>query len=237
MLSRPALKRRDLGVGALALGATMVIGVGPAAASGIPPSGFMPFTARRSEGELGYHQVRFSRSGGQLTVDTEIMLRVRLGFITVFRYTHENREIWMDGRLMFMESRTDDDGDRFQVSARATDEGLRVTGSGGDYIAPAGTIPGSYWNIDMLDRPEVLHTQRGELTPIDTRFLGRQTISAGPRRIAARHHRIIGPTLEIDVWYSDADQWVKLAVDIRGSRLEYDLQPGGPGAPNLLTTG
>ena len=192
MPPHPALARRDLGLAALALGTTMVVGARPAAARGIPPSGVMPFTARRSEGDLGYHQVRFSRSGDRLTVDTEIMLRVRFGFITVFRYTQENREIWVDGRLISMESRTDDNGDRFEVSARAAEDGLRVTGSGGDYIAPADTIPGSYWNIAMLDRPEVLHTQNGELTPIDTRFLGRQTVAAGPPPNPARHHRIIG---------------------------------------------
>jgi hypothetical protein len=232
-----ALGRRDLARGALAFAALSGLGTRPAAARGIPPSNLIPFTALREDSELGQHRVRFARSGGRLTVDIDIALEVKIGFITVFRYSHRGHEEWRDGRLISMETRTDDDGEEFRVDARATSEGLRVTGSGGDYLAPAETIPGSYWNIALLDRPEVLNSQKGELTPIDTRFLGSENISAGPRRITADHHRIIGPTLVIDVWYNDADQWVKLAADIRGSRLEYVLQPGGPGFPNLLGAG
>ena len=233
----PTLGRRDVGLGALALGTTLLVGSRPTSARGIPPSGTIPFTARRTEGELGYHRVTFEQASERLVVTTEIMFRVRLGFIPVFRFTHQSQEIWSGGRLISMESQTDDNGDEYQVSAQATASGLRVTGSGGNYTAPADTMPGSYWNIEMLDRQEVLHTHRGEITPIDTEFLGNEIIAAGPRQIAARHHRVIGPTLEIDVWYNDADQWVKLAVELRGSRLEYDLQPGGPGSPNLLRAG
>lgn len=235
------LGRRALARGALAVAMLpptfAALGSRPAAARGIPPSGVIPFTARRDDDEFGHHHVRFDRSGNRLTVDIEIVLEVRLAFVRVFRYRHEGREVWEGGRLISMETRTDDDGEQFRVSAEATDEGLQVTGSGGDFMAPPDTIPGSYWNIALLDRPQVLNSQKGELTPIEVQSLGGQNIAAGPRRISARHHRVIGPTLEIDVWYNDADQWVKLAANIRDSRLEYELQPGGPGSPNLLTAG
>jgi hypothetical protein len=235
----PRLSRRDVGRGALALAAVTAVGAPPtpAAAAGIPPSGLIPFQVRRSEGELGHHRVRFDRSGSRLTVDIDIMLEVRIAFVTVFRYSHQGREVWEDGRLVSMETRTDDDGEAWSVSARATEEGLRVTGSGGDYLAPADTIPGSYWNIALLDRSQVLNAQKGDLEEIDARFLGAENVSAGPRQISARRHRILGESLEIDVWYNDAQQWVKLGADIRGSRLDYELEPGGRGSPNLLTGG
>lgn len=123
----------------------------------------MQFKVTRNGEPLGTHRVSFSREGDSLIVDIAIRFEVRLAFITVFRYQHDAREVWRDGRLVAFDSLTDDDGDRFQVAARATPEGLRVAGTGGEYLAPTGTVPSSYWHYGMIRHTRVLDSQSGRM--------------------------------------------------------------------------
>ena len=187
-----------------------------------PAGGQLDFEIRRDGASIGGHRVRFRRSEGRLEVDIDIGIDVSLAFIPLFSYRHRNREVWQDGRLLSLDSETDDDGRRYTVSARAEAGGLRVSGSGGDFLAPADTLPTSYWNPRTVEQTQLLDSQHGKLLAVQSRLLGEERLEGGE---PARRYRISGD-LDLDLWYSATGEWLKTAFEARGVAVSYARRPG-----------
>ncbi|MFN6942093.1 MAG: DUF6134 family protein, partial [Parvibaculum sp.] len=100
-----------------------------AAAPASSPEPALSFRVERGGTPIGTHTINFTQDGGDLHVAIDINLAVSFGPITIFRYAHTNRETWRDGKLVAIETETNDDGRLFSVSARMTDQGLEVTSS------------------------------------------------------------------------------------------------------------
>ena len=188
----------------------------------VPPENRLPFRVLRDGDRLGTHVVSFSQEGDQLTVDIAIDLEVRFAFLTAFRYRHRNREVWQGGRLIALDTETDDDGTAYRVSARGGADGLEVDGSAGRFTAPADVIPTSYWKRDIVEQVRVLDTQRGGLVDIAVQPGGLEQVQVRGRTIGARRYTFTGG-LQLSAWYSEAGQWVKLAFMARGSTIDYVL--------------
>ena len=69
------------------------------------------FEVRRGDKPIGTHSIRFRQNGSETQVDIDINLRVGFGPITMFRYEHSNREIWRDGKLISLDTATNDNGE------------------------------------------------------------------------------------------------------------------------------
>ena len=183
------------------------------------------FRAYRDGAAIGHHDVAFSEQAGRLVVDIDIELTVTFAFIPVYRYRHRNREVWSDGRLLQLDSKTDDDGAGYRVSARAEEGALLVEGSSGRLELPGDTLPTSYWHEAMVTRDGWLNTQTGDLIRSRVERLGPEPIEAAGGTVDAERYRLSGD-LDCDLWYR-AGRWSKLrfaAPD--GSTIDYVLQPG-----------
>lgn len=226
------VERRALMLGLLCTGLA-----GRALAATVPPSGMIDFNVfRQGDSPMGYHRLRFSRDGDDLVMEKEIRLEVSLAFITAYRYQHTNREVWRDGRLIAIDTRTNDDGDRYEMTGRATDGGFAVESSAnGRVTAPATIIPTSYWNHAITGATQLLDTQRGLIMDVVMGDLGPNPPPGG-FPVPARHHRINiltnrpGSTERIDLWYDEAEAWVGLAFEAKGQTIHYVLnETGGVG--------
>lgn len=182
-----------------------------------PSQGHFAFDIRRDGASIGGHRVSFRRSEGRLEVEIDIDIDVSLAFIPLFAYRHRNREIWQDGRLLALDSETDDDGRRYTVSARAEAGGLWVSGSGGDFLAPADTLPTSYWNPRTVEQMQLLDSQYGKLLAVQAQLLGEERLEGGE---AARRYRLSGD-IDLDLWYSATGEWLKIAFEARGAAISY----------------
>lgn len=172
----------------------------------------LEFDVLRDGAPIGTHRVTVERDGDDTRATIEIDMAVRLAFVTVYRYTHRSTELWRDGRLVSLDARTDDNGTRTQVSARATDAGLAIDGSGGRYVAPAETVPTSYWNREKVMRSPLLDTQSGKL--IDVSAMALAADANGTR------YRLAGD-LEADLVYGPGGDWTGLSFAARGARIDY----------------
>lgn len=180
----------------------------------------MVFTVQRDGTPIGTHRLSFRRESEDLIVDIDIRLEVKLAFVTLFRYTHMARETWRGGRLVAFASRTDDDGTAFEVHAHATTEGLRVEGSGGTYLAPADTMPSSYWNSEMVTRPRVLDSQSGRMIDLVATPVGLRNEVVAGREIPLRVYRLSGE-IAGELAYGPEDEWRALRFTARGSDIAY----------------
>ncbi|MEX0923059.1 MAG: DUF6134 family protein [Rhodovibrionaceae bacterium] len=198
----------------------------PALAS-LPGNGSIVFEVLRGGEPMGTHSLRFEKRGEDLHVFIDIDLKVDLAFVTVFRYEHSNHEIWRDGRLISIETTTDDDGETYFVKGEATAAGFQVTSSEGKAALPADILPTSYWHPQTVARDRLLDTQKGRIVEVATRELRQEAISIDGLRIEATHYRMTGD-LDLELWYAPNGEWVKIAFETRGAEIVYARENGGP---------
>lgn len=180
---------------------------------------------RKGDVDFGTHEVRFSEQGGDLVATTRIRLRAGVGPITVFRYEHDNTERWRNDQLIAMDARTLKDGDTFEVSARATSEGLEVDGMTpeGDPVSQtlqAGSLPSSHWLGYPADMTEMLNTEHGTVMETTVEYLGETEIEGDGGMIPVRHYRL-SSTLTVDLYYDENGRWAGCSFDARGQAVRY----------------
>lgn len=211
----PSITRRDAIAGLAAIGVPLGCGLPAWAASDA-----IVFDVHRGGEHIGSHRVTFSHEGDELVVDVAIELEVVFAWVPVFRYSHRNREVWRDGRLQRLESRTNDDGARFLVTAVARSEGLVVDGAEGRLTLPPETLTTSYWHPGTVLQTALLDTQHGRLAEVVHRPAGQETAAvAGVDRPVQRY--AVEGDLEMTLWYARDRQWCGLAFDARGQEVRY----------------
>ena len=194
-------------------------------ALGLPAAdGKVAFRAYRNDAELGWHWLTFRAEGDRLLVDIEIRFDISFAFIPLYRYRHHSREAWQGTRLVALDTRTADDGERFTVRARAEGDRLRVETAAGKVVAMAGsTLPTSYWHERMVQASQWLDTQSGRLLRSTVERLGVEQIRTAGGRLTATRYRLQGD-LTCELWYADR-QWSKLRFHASdGSTIDYVLE-------------
>lgn len=205
------------------LAAALVLGVAVAdTAAAQAPARFS--IIRDGDAPIGHHSVSFTRDDdGNTVAHVDVEIRVRVAFVTVFRYSHHSREVWRDGRLIALDSRTDNDGRRMSVRARATPAGIEVEGSAGRFLAPADIRPTSWWRADTVRQRQLLDSQDGRIL----------TVTVAPAGTATRTR--LGQTTPITLWRISADsgfsdivvgytprgEWASMHFRARGASIDY----------------
>jgi len=181
------------------------------------------FEVFRRGSAIGTHRIDVSRDGDATVVRIAIELRIRAVGITLYRYTHRNRETWRNGRLATIDTETDDNGERLTVSGRATADGFVVKTRGGERTVPANVVPSSYWNAGLTRKAtHMLDTQDGDLVPVTVAPRGPDRVETGAGTVDARRYKLEGP-VAVDLWYEPDGHLASLAFDTRrdGSRITY----------------
>lgn len=195
-----------------------------------PFSGQYDFAALYGrDSPLGSHHVTVTpQADGGIAVDVRIEFKVRLAFVTAFHYRHVDHELWRDGRLVSMDSATDDDGTHDWVHGHATPDGFQVDSSRGSVLAPADILTTTYWNPALLRASRLLDSVRGVVMDVAVDTLAQETLStADGDRIPATHYLLHllsnapARTDKVDLWYDGASHWVGLAFDALGHHVDY----------------
>jgi hypothetical protein len=180
----------------------------------------LTFEVLRQGSPIGTHRVTIHEQGDMRRVDIAIDMAVRFAFVTVYRYTHRATETWDGHQLVALEAATDDNGTRTNVAAKAVAGGLAISGSGGSYLAPADTIPSSYWNRAKLERTALLDTQSGKIAATANSLVGPASIEADGRLLNVTKYRVTGD-LQAELGYAEDGSWAALAFEARGANIVY----------------
>jgi Family of unknown function (DUF6134) len=173
---------------------------------------------------VGTHTVDVQSSGNQMNVTIRIDLNVSVAFVTLFEFKHDCEEIWQSGRLVSLRSKTNDNGDKFQVTAEATPEGIRIEGPGGPAIAPADAYTSnSVWNTAVLEQKTVIDAQHGGIIGLSVSPRGEQQVAVAGRQVPAEKYQVVTPFVAGNVWYDEAGRWVKALFEKDGEQMEYRL--------------
>jgi len=176
---------------------------------------------RREGSVIGQHGLAFRQQDGRWQVGVASEVAIKLAFITVFRFTYRSDETWTDGRLTALMADTDDDGDRTRVAAVAQGDALKISGSGGDWIAPRGSFATSHWQRPSTGPGVVINTLTGKRNDVVVTDQGEETIQTGVGPIRARRLNYAGE-LELDSWYEADGRWLGMRFKGRdGSVIDY----------------
>jgi hypothetical protein len=161
------------------------------------------------ESEIGRHRFTLRENGAEREMRIEARFAVKFLATTVYRYEHLATELWRDGCLRALVSRTDNDGERLAVDWRDSGSGCQMSFA--------------YWNPRILQERRLLNAQTGEILPVSVRALGDESIKVRGRPVRAQRYRLSASPLEIDIWLDDGD-WVALESPAKGGRrLRYEL--------------
>ena len=199
------------------------------AQSSAPVTDKLAFEVLRKGKPIGTHTIAFMPNGDDLQVDIDIRLDVKFLMFNAYSYRHKNQEIWRDGRLVQIETKTDDDGENFFVNGRASNKGFKVNGSSGEAVAPATIIPTSYWDPDIVKQDKLLNTQTGELLEVSVAPGNETEIVVGDRTVNARHYVMSGD-LDLELWYDPAGTLKRIRFEASdGSTIDYRAMLPGQG--------
>ncbi len=166
-------------------------------------------------GDIGSHIYSFTRRGDELTVIAKVRIEAKILFITARRYFADRREIWRNGRLIELQSRTDDDGEISVVTAKANGKNIIVNGPNGRIEAPADIVTSSAWNIDFVlnkKKLTVLDIETGEILEIMVSDDGVEEIEANGGTVKARKFTLTG-ALNRTLWFGESGIWLKLRLN------------------------
>jgi hypothetical protein len=191
----------------MAFGAIML--AGSAGAATVPSSGVLAFDVMREGADIGDHRYLFHDDGEVLSVqiETDVAVKLPLIGVTVFHFKHDSHEIWRDGSLSALMSKTNDDGEMHQVD-----------------LANAEGFPASLWNDAILEQSVLLNTIDGRSMTATAVHVGPEAVHASGKAVPAQHYRLSGG-LERDLWYDASGMLVKVAFTAEdGSHIEYTLK-------------
>jgi hypothetical protein len=174
--------------------------------------------------EIGYHHFYLGGEGDTRQLHTKANFEYRLLFVKLYEYEHENREIWSDGCLQSIESRTDANGRVYAVDGRRESGGFRVDGDGGEVRLPECVMTFAYWNPAFLQQERLLNSQDGQFLDIEVSPPTSETLEVRGQQRAAYRYRLVAGDLKLDLWYSPEREWLALESEVSGGRtLRYEL--------------
>ena len=183
------------------------------------------FDVFRNGSPFGSHTVQFSRSGDELTVETDIELKVMIGPFTAFHYVHDAVERWKAGRVVSVEARTKNEGKWKALRAERMGDALKVEGAGFTGRIDGDIIPSSHWNAAQMMQRAMFSTETGEMLPMSVTDRGVETVRTANGAVKARRFDV-DSDVDASFWYDSAGRWVKCAFVAQGSKVEYVLRDG-----------
>jgi hypothetical protein len=194
----------------------------PARAAATPLN--VGFRAFRNGSPIGVHTVSFRQDGERLVVRTRIDISVKVLLFTAFYLKHDAEEVWQGGRLVAVNSTTDDNGTRQQVSGTAVEGGFRIIGEEGPFLAPAQLLTSNMlWDTRMLSATRLIDVQYGGVIGLAVKPLGPALVDTPQGQVRANRNHLLTPHYAGTLFHDSTGRWVKALIEAKGEIIEYAL--------------
>ncbi len=158
------------------------------------------------------HMTISRQDDGAIAFSCDTDIRVG-GVIAFYKYSYRGKELWKDGRLQRFESKCNDNGKLWAVSATAGADGLRVRVNTEERTAPADAWLTSYWAMPdaKLDGKTVpiIDADCGRDLSAKVQFVGAEKANVAGQEQTVQHVRLSGKGVGIDLWYDEAQRLVR----------------------------
>jgi hypothetical protein len=149
---------------------------------------------------------------GTLTMTGDADIKVSY-LLASYKYRYQGTEVWKDGRLQKLTSKTNDDGKKYDLSAWADASDLRIQVNGVDRTTRWDLWTSSYWRL-----PEerfrnrqlfLLDCDTGKETDATLKFVASQSLRLAGQIIPCTHYRIRGGGLQVELWFDAQERLVR----------------------------
>jgi hypothetical protein len=169
-------------------------------------------------GEIGRHVITYSCQGEDLLVETRISGKVTMLSLPVYTLDGSYREVWRGDRLLSFDSKVNDNGEEFEVSAHVEGDQMLIDRRRGVLEAPATIVSDHPWNFAVLDRTLLFDASRGKLRHVQVEPAGKETLPIDGREIPAQKYQVTGD-LERVLWYGEDGTWLQSQLEYGGSKV------------------
>ena len=153
-------------------------------------------------------------------VDIKVDIKVKLGFITLYKYSHENNENWEKSELISISTKSlTNSKKKYIVNGEQKNDKFEFYGIDGRNIVERNIVPISYWNVNLLKRKNFLDTQKGIIREFTLSQLDSEKIIFDNNevecikyeiKIITKHSSDEKPFPIIYVWYDNNGELMKL---------------------------
>lgn len=145
-----------------------------------------------------------------------------------FIYQHKSTETWQEGCLKTISSKTDDDGDLYEVSGHIGTDRFLVTTNNKTSELPSCVMTFAYGNPKILDQKKLMNSQSGEYLDVDIQFIREENHIVKGEDILTDLWRIEANIddgdLLIHLWYDKNMNWVSLKSQTPIGDMLYKLK-------------
>jgi hypothetical protein len=172
----------------------------------------------------GVQMVIQRQDDGTVQMSCSTRITVKVLFVT-YNYTYNGRETWKNGRLQQFAS-SGDDGKRFEITAVAEENGLRVRANGQEHLARPESWVTSYWSLpDPKLRDQVVPLIDGDTgrdLACRIQHIGTVQMPVAGQVQNVNHYRLSGK-VAVDVWYDTSERLVRQEWVEEGHRTVLEL--------------
>lgn len=205
--------------------AVLILVAATAPAWAVAP-GVYEYAVLRDGERIGYNRVVAAPSGDgsalELTFDSK--LAVKFGPVTVFRYSHQRRESWQNGRLVHAAGTTNDDGTSYDVEVRAEAGAYVRTINGRAEALDPRRRPLVFWNTEALKGHGTFFSVSDQKLPnISFQFRGRERAPWWHGGKTLDRYTMTGDE-QRELWYDEQGRLVRVKFQSGGADIEFLLQ-------------
>jgi hypothetical protein len=201
----------------------------------VPEGNSWKFEVFLDDKEIGYHHFQLASYGETRQLKSVASFEYKLLFVRLFHYEHENRETWNGDCLETIHSKTDANGEPFQVEGRRETGEFRMVDTQGGESLPECVMSFAYWNPSFLQESQLLNTQSGEFQDVTISEPVYEELEIRGELHPSYRYSLAAGALKLDLWYSPDRQWLALESEVEGGRtLRYVLQDNSDEAASAL---
>lgn len=184
-------------------------------------AGQYTFTVLRDGDRIGEHRFAFEENGDRVKIEELTNLEVKFAMIPLFEFENHTIEVWEDGNPISITSKTNDDGENFDITVQPNGRGLIRTINGQvEHFDPEFKVLG-FWDKDMINHSSFFSVVDTEvINAVSFELVGKDTVEVAGTPIETEHYRMAGD-IERDIWFDEAGHAVKVAFEKHGSQIVY----------------
>ena len=149
-------------------------------------------------------------------------------FFMDFNYQHTSIETWEGNCLKTISSKTNDDGDLYEVNGQSGTKQFLVTSNKKTTELPICIMTFAYGNPKILEQKKLMNSQNGKYLDVDIQFLREENHMVMGKEIPTSLWQIEaeddGGDLLVNLWYDENMNWVSLKSKTPIGDMQYYLK-------------
>ncbi len=167
-----------------------------------------------------------SADGSGMTVSHAFLIRVKVAFVTMFRYEHRVEEVWRAGRLHELTAETQDADGTIHVRAERAGRAIAIEGPNGRGTAPSTILTTTCaWHPAFIAQNRVLDVSDGGIVALAVNASDAASLAIEGDEIETQHYAFTSPYLAGELWYRPGSTLVRAEIEKKGHRIVLVAHP------------